>query len=654
MKDSDRASRTWSSVRQLGSRVVSDLALAVALALPLLFVALVGTRGPAVATLNLGPNDAAYVRGFKPELELDSERAVHWSRHEASIDLPLWVQGDTIELALRLERAVAGDGRVRVFVGRRLVDAFVCRSSDGIRVRRIAFSSSERTRLRVALSTDGPDLRDLGLRLDWISVGVSPRTRMGLDGATVSRLAFVVCALFLIFRLAGFGRRLASGLLVPLSLGIAAWAWIDPLVPAHLALKLWLSTIVVTGMGALLLRRQPAGRWALACLALAYLLKGGGVFHPHFFYPDIQVHRRFVYEMRGASGTLTERGREAQRKLHQAYRVVGGTRGYNFPYSPLFYAPFIRVHWAGPESVDDAMRHVGLVAAASEVLLVFWIGSMLAGANAAALAAFLVALLPVSYSRLLYGMWPTLTGHALDVLVVALAARCLLAPERRWRWMALALAALAACLIYVGSLFTVSLFLVALALCEIRRAPILAGIAAAASAATVALMYRPFVAVLWSEIVPAIWHGAALTGAPEAGDGSLGALARVPLFYGWAYPLLAAAGLLVARRRLARPAFQILLAGAMTYAALLGLRALPGGMFRDVKESTFVAPFIALATALTLMELARRGRHGRWAAAMIVLGLAAFGLSEYAGYFATYGMRAVAVAEEVPAPPLGP
>lgn len=651
MKDSGQASRLWGGMRQVGSRVAGDLALGAALALPMLFVALVGTRGPTVATLNLGPNDAAYVRGFKPELELDSERAVHWSRHEAEIDLPLWVQGDTIELSLRLERAVAGDGHVRVFVGRRLVDTFVCRSQDGVRVQRIAFSSPGRVPLKVALSTAGPDLRDLGLRLDWISVGLSPRARMGLNGATASRLVFGVCALFLIFRLVGFGSRLAFGLLAPLSLGIAVWVWVDPLVPAHLALKLWLSTIVVTGIGALLLRRQPAGRWALACLTLAYLLKGGGVFHPHFFYPDIQVHRRFVYELRGATGTLTERGREAQRKLHQAYRVVGGERGYNFPYSPLFYAPFTRVRWAGPESVDDAMRHVGLVAAASEVLLVFWIGSMLAGADAAALAAFLAAMLPVSYSRLLYGMWPTLTGHALDVLVVALAVRCLLAPERRWRWLALALTALAACLIYVGSLFTVSLFFVALALCEIRRAPILAGIAALAAGVTVILLYRPFLAVLWSEIVPAVWHGAALTGGPEGADGSLGALARLPLFYGWAYPLLSAAGLVVARRRLPRPAFHILLAGVITYVALLGLRALPGGVFRDVKESTFVAPFVALATALTLVELVRRVRHGRWAAAMIVLGLAAFGLSEYAGYFASYGMRSVAVAEDVPAPP---
>ena len=103
-----------------------------------------------------------------------------------------------------------------------------------------------------------------------------------------------------------------------------------------------------------------------------------------------------------------------------------------------------------------------------------------------------------------------------------------------------------------------------------------------------------------------------------------------------------------------RPAFLILAAGALTYAVLLGLRALPGGLFRDVKESTFVAPFVALATAIALTELARRARCGPASVAMIAVGLAAFGLSAYAEYFEGYAMRAVAVAEDVPLPPSGP
>ena len=634
--------------------LVLDLTLMVGLSLPLLVVALTGRGGPASATLKLGPNDAAYVRGFKPELELDSEHALHWSRQAAWVDLPLWAQGDAVELSLRFGRPATGDARVRVFVGRRLVDTFACSSPDGVQVRRIAFSSPERAPLALALFVAAPDARDMGLRIDWISAAVSPGARLGILPGMAARAALVVCCVFLLFRIVGFGARAGVALIAPLALGMAAWAWADPLTLAHLTLKLWLSTILVVGVSALLLRGRPRGRWALACLTLAYLLKGGGVFYPRFFYPDVQVHRRFVYEMGGAAGTLVERGREAQRKLHQAYRVVGGERGYNFPYSPLFYAPFVGIHWSRPESVDDAMRHVALVATASEVLLVFWIGSMLAGAQAAALATFLAAMLPVAYSRLLYGMWPTLTGHALDLLVVALAARCLLAPERRWRWLALALAVLAACLVYVGSLFTVTLFLAALALLERRRAVLLVGTALAAAGLTLALLYWPFVAVLWGEILPAVWRGASLTGGADAGEGRLGTLARVPLFYGWAYPLLAAAGLVVARRRLVRPAFLILAAGALTYAVLLGLRALPGGLFRDVKESTFVAPFVALATAIALTELARRARYGPASVAMIAVGLAAFGLSAYAGYFESYAMRAVAVAEDVPLPPSGP
>ena len=102
----------------------------------------------------------------------------------------------------------------------------------------------------------------------------------------------------------------------------------------------------------------------------------------------------------------------------------------------------------------------------------------------------------------------------------------------------LALAALAACLLYVGSLFTVTLILAALAVCERRHAAVLVGIAVGAAGLTLLLLYGPFVGVLWSEIAPAVWHGARLSGGDASGDSGLGALGRVPLFYGWAYPLL--------------------------------------------------------------------------------------------------------------------
>jgi hypothetical protein len=114
------------------------------------------------------------------------------------------------------------------------------------------------------------------------------------------------------------------------------------------------------------------------------------------------------------------------------------------------------------------------------------------------------------------------------------------------------------------------------------------------------------------------------------------ALARVPLFYGPACPMLAAAGFALARRTADRPAFRLLLAFALAFATLLALRAFGGGLFRDLKEITFVAPLVAVLTGLFLDELARRGPGGRRGAILVAAGLAAFGLGRYWGYLKAY------------------
>ena len=238
---------------------------------------------------------------------------------------------------------------------------------------------------------------------------------------------------------------------------------------AHVTGKLAWAGPVVLGLAALVLARRSLGRWVFVLFVVSYLLKGAGVFHPRVFYPDVETHRRFAFEMAESTGSLPERGREAQRELHQAYRTLGSGRGYNFPYSPLFYAPFLPLVPQESEVVEDVMRHVGLLAAAAEVPLVFWLGGLLVSPALGLGAAVVAAAAPVLYSRLLYATWPTLVGHVFDILVIAVAALTWSAPSRR-RLIGLGLAALAACLLYVSSLFNVPLLLATLALLERRHA----------------------------------------------------------------------------------------------------------------------------------------------------------------------------------------
>jgi hypothetical protein len=118
--------------------------------------------------------------------------------------------------------------------------------------------------------------------------------------------------------------------------------------------------------------------------------------------------------------------------------------------------------------------------------------------------------------------------------------------------------------------------------------------------------------------------------------GARAALARIPTFYGWGYPALAVAGFVLLRRRVPAPLFRIVTAYAVTVGMLVGLRAFGGGLFRDLKEIEFAAPIVALCAGAALEEVAGRGRAGRWAAGLVVLGLAAFSLARYVEYRRLY------------------
>ena len=586
--------------------------------------------GPRVAALNLGPNDATYLTGFAPHHEIEDGEGVHWTTHDATVDLPLTV-GGPFELAYRFARVLPQTARVRVSVNGVVVDRFECRGGR-VLVRRVSFRSGGATPLRVRFEIDSHDRRDLGLRLDWLAASLGPHATLAQRGWAVWRPLLLVVGLFLLFRLVGFPARWALVLAGPVLIVLALSLWRDPLATAHLTRKLTLATLIVTTLTVALLRRRLRGRWLLVIFVASYLLKGVFVFQPGYFYPDVEVHRNFVTYFREANGGIVERGLAVQQKQHQAYRVLANGRGYAFPYSPLFYLPFVATV-QGDEPLEDAMRHVALVAAASEVLLVYWLSTLLLGAEAGLWGAFLAAFSPILYSRLLYAMWPTLVGHVLDVVVIGAALVYTRRPGAR-TFAALAALAVLACLSYIGSLFSVTLFLVSLALLDRRRRLPLLGLAAGAAALTVTLLYGRFVVAFVSEILPLVTGNTARS--PGLAAGIWQALGRVPLFWGWAMPILALGGLWLARTRLAPKSWNLLRAYLLTFVALMTLRGLAPALFKDLKESTFVAPLMALLAGLLLSELARRGRREWLAAALVASGLACSGLWRAADYFRSY------------------
>lgn len=607
--------------------------LLLALVAPLL-TALRGSGAPTELRFELGPNDDAYLRGFDRDYEIDGLTATRWTSREAAIRLPLELRDASVEVGLRLARMLPETAVVDVLLDGRPIDRFSCRGGTWLE-RSVRVAAPGRTPLELELRVDSHDRRGLGVRLDWLRVRVSQGRVLPAGFALAAPFALVAGA-FLAFRLGGLG-SLASALpACAAGVAFAAWFARDPLAAAHVAAQLAPGALLPTLLAALIGRSRPGGP-ALAPVVLAgYLLKGALVCHPSFFYPDAQLHRRYVQLLGDASGgaTLLERGARAQAQLSARVRVLAGSER-SLPYSPLFFVPFLGLG-DDPGPIEDALRHAGLLAAAAEPIAVYGLGLLLLGPAGALAGAAVSACLPPLFSRLLFAMWPTLAGHLLDLVAIGAALFWLRRPESARRLLLLAAAVELAFLTYIASLFNLGAFLAALALVERRRAKPLLALLLGTGLATVLLLYAGFSRDFLTQIAPALLHGAGPAAAGPPPGGLREALGRVPLFYGWGYPALAVAGLLLVRRRGDAAGRSVIAAYALAFLALVLLRGLLPGLFRDLKEITFAAPLVALGTGASLEALARRGRGGAWAAALVAAGLLAFSGERALFYFRSY------------------
>jgi hypothetical protein len=484
--------------------------------------------------------------------------------------------------------------------------------------------------LRVDLLADDPEL---AAALDWVRVE-DVRWRVPFS---VWPPRVLLAGVFLLALLAGFGTRAAALAAGALALAEAAWAAADPFAFTHVAMRVAVPALLATALVALVARRLPGGRWLTLIFLAGYLAKGAALFHPSYFYNDVRNNLRYVLALRDGQGSLAERNHAAQVQVGVAYpRTVAG-REYAFPYAPVFFLPF---GFLNEERIIEAMKQVALFCAAAEALAVFALARLSCGPGAGVFAALFSALLPPLYSRLLLAMWSTIAGHLLDTLVILATAAMAGRPRSARRWLAQAGGTLAAFLTYISSLINLTLFTTFAAL---RARPLAGRLVvgwAAAAAVTVGWLYAGFVAVFLREILPAALSGAAPAAASGERGGALAALSRIPLFFGWGFPALALAGFVRLRRRVPPPLFRVLSAYALAFAALVALRAFGAGLFRDLKEIEFAAPLVALGAGASLEELAGRGRAGRWAAALVVLGLGAFCAARYVEYLETYASLA--------------
>jgi hypothetical protein len=468
--------------------VTRDLALTLALAALAWFTPSLAARSGRPLVLNLGPNDGAYVSGFRQDWERLGRTRFHWTTLSSEVHLPVRLRGTGHVLALRARRHFVEPALIVLSSEGRSLASFEIAADTKVPYRVIevplpALEGRDPFRLRIDAHSANP--RPLGLALDWIEV----RPRAG--GARVvplpsMRLALlaVVIAAWLAPRLAGATRLVAAAhalLLLCAATGGAAW---DLLAAERILRHGAAPYLVAAAIGAALVR-WPAARRALrlegsragAVLVLAVLvalaIRLVLLLHPQFYYPDVRVHANVAWQLhrRGLVNFLRE-FTVTQYRFSLGLQLENG-HWYAFPYPPAFYLlcwPLLKLGLR-PEI---AVSVLAAVVNSFEAFLVFAIGMRLRLSSAIALAGSLVPpLLPLFTARLTLAYFPALVGHAIDALFILLLLAHLHDLDRPRVWITLGAVLALALLAYTQALLNFGLLLPLFLLVQVAfdRAP---------------------------------------------------------------------------------------------------------------------------------------------------------------------------------------
>ncbi len=583
--------------------------LLLALALLGLFAGLLDLAGRLRQPImvDIGPSTGRYGSGFEDSEETPPTTS-RWTRANAEFDIPLAVDASLARFSVRAARYLDDPTRISVTVNGRPFTSFE-QPRGRQRIQEVEAPLPQGP-LNLGLHADDPRL---GLALDWIRIE-GARWRIPFGEWTVWILP---PGLFGALLLSGASLTMAGAATALLLAGLAAVAAIDPFGFVHGMRDVAVPAVAFSLLAALRFRGQTA---VVLAVTATVLLKGGFLFHPSYFYNDVRQNDRFVGALRSYPGGLLERSTQAQIDLGVGYpRIIGGKK-YAFPYSPVFYWPFTALP-PDRDIVIRALKHVALFGAALEVALACLIARRLSP-RAGAIGAWLAFAFPIITSRMLFAMWSTVLAHSLDLLMILLAMRVVEDSKDRKAWLRLFAAVMATLLTYVSSLFTVSAFLVCLALLASNLRWRVAALWAVVVAGVVLGLYGRFALTFATEILPMVLSGSGRIGSGPAEDtgGPLGAFSRIVLFGGYGFPCFALAGLALIARRQDPPA-TVLRAYALAFVGLVLLRGLSGGLFKDLKEVEFGGSALAILSALALERIGPWGARGLSLAGLVATGI---------------------------------
>ena len=662
----------------LPSRLVADVAIASTLAVLAFFTSGLAARHARPAVLDLGPNDADYVAGFREDWERDGLTRFHWTGRSAAVRLPLLVRGQGQRLEIRLRRHLIEPARVTIRVEGRMAAAFDVQADPQVayRVLELPLPPLEgRAPFVLTLDSASADPRPLGIAIDWLAIDRgAPTAQFVLLGATRVALLLVVLVAFAAPRAAGSPPRWAAVHAGVIAVAAAAGVFWD-VVAAERILREGAGPYVVTAAIAVAVARWPRARrgldiptavagGALVLVTLAALaVRLVILLHPQFYYPDVRVHAMFAWQIaRHGLADFLRHFTENQYRYSLGLQMENG-HWYAFPYPPAFYVLCWPLVALARLRAEVAVSVVAAAVNSLEALLVFGIARRLrAGTATAIAAAAALVVLPLFIARLSLAYFPAVVGHAVDAIVILYLLVHWRTLDRARTMARLSGLVALALLTYTQSLLNFAVFvplvLAAMLMRDhsrsaLRRAAALTIAAGLGGVLSLAVFYGRYVPValdmrrgvpmaeeriLLEKPPPPLAQDAA---PPEPDDPYAGPTVdpwrglrkagwRLYVFYGpFALPLIA--GILLVARAQDPPERAFVLAWALMYVVLNLLSGgLPGpNLVRYNKDLEVVAPLCCVALAWIGGWLWVRGR---WIALVYAGSFGAFGAARAVRY----------------------
>ena len=608
-----------------------------------LVAAWMGSSGPLTIDFNLGPGDAPYLEGFLPAYEIDEKLATHWTTYDATIALPLRVEGGPVDVDYRYARVFGETAEIEVDVSGVLIDKFA-RRGGAFEERRGSVAALDGP-LSFTVRCDSHERQNMGIKLDWVRFELGERSSVRLVGWAFWQPLVITLLLLVVWIASGAGVARAATLTAPfalaLALGLSSDPWLTHRLVRGLSIAVPLFGLAVLGLGRLIKIDRTTLRLVFGFMLVAFLVRAALVNHPDFYYPDLRTHVRLVGFVQDAgldflvspSSVITE---------HNVWVTEAYEQTYAFPYTPAFHLSFAFFD-LGYDTLVLTLKLVAAAISTVPIALVWAFARSICFAGFASpvpvVGAILMIVIPTYSSRLSFAFLPSLFGHAVDIAFVYWIFRHLPRSAENRQWLVGGVLVACSQLAYVSGVINISLFVLVLAMLTFffagehrrRLALRVLGMGAVGGLIAFALFYRDFLPMVVDVSSRMLGGVAAESRYPLTGFFETTAK-RSYEFFGLLYPALAAVGLgLMFVRKAPRLVFSTWI---LTYFLLLLGRAKIPDIFLHGHETLFLTPFICITSAVLLAELLHRGGARRVVGAGILLVLTVVGFWQQWGYFA--------------------